>query len=121
MFIWTLWVLMASNCLGQVLGTWKMIPSQSRQSSGPLAKAVTVKYEARLKEADSKTEIWTFYWVRWDGVLETTSQTLRFDGKEYPCGDLGFEEQPTTVISVELNIRTAEVAYKKSGRITRRL
>ncbi|MEO8594082.1 MAG: hypothetical protein ABI759_12240 [Candidatus Solibacter sp.] len=121
MLIWTLWVLLASNCLGQVLGTWKMIPSKSRQSGGPLAKAITVKYEAQPREAHPKTEVWTFYQVRPDGVLETTSQTLRFDGKEYPCGDLGFKEQPTTVVSMELNTRTAEVAYNKSGRTTRRL
>jgi hypothetical protein len=120
MLIWVLWLLLAVNCWSQVLGTWKMIPAKSRQSSGPLAEAITVKYEAHSKEAHPNTETWTFYLVRADGTSETTSQTLRFDGKEYPCGDLGLEEQPDTVVSTILDVRTAEVSYKKSGKVTRR-
>jgi hypothetical protein len=116
MFIWMLWALLAAGCWGQASGTWKMIPAKSRQSSGPLAKAITVQYEAH-----SNAEIWTFYLVRADGILETTSQTLHFDGKEYPCGNLGLEEQPDIVISKRLGARTAEVSYKKSGRVTRRV
>ena len=121
MLIWVLWVLLAANCRGQVLGTWKMIPAKSRQSSGPLAEAITVKYEARSKEAQAQAETWTFYEIRTDGMSETTSQTLRFDGKEYPCGDLGLEDRPDTVVSTKLDARTAEVSYKKSGRVTRRV
>jgi hypothetical protein len=59
--------------------------------------------------------------VRSDGTSETTSQALRFDGKEYPCGDLGLEEGPDTVVSKKLDARTVEVSYKKSGRVTRRI
>ena len=59
--------------------------------------------------------------MRADGISETASQTLHFDGKEYPCGDLGLEERPDTVISRKLDARTAEVSYKKSGRVTRRV
>jgi hypothetical protein len=121
MLSWVLWLLLAVNCWGQALGTWKMIPARSRQSSGALAKAITVKYEAKPNEAHPKTEIWTFHQVRSDGISETTSQTLRFDGKEYPCGDLGLEERPDTVVSIEVDARTAEVSYKKSGRVTRRI
>lgn len=121
MLPWVLWLLLAINCRGQVLGTWKVIPAKSRQSSGPIAEAVTVKYEARPTEAHPKAETWTFYQVRSDGTSETVSQTLRFDGKEYPCGDLGLEERPDTVVSTKLDARTAEVSYKKSGRFTRRV
>src|SRR4029434_2289388 len=98
MLIWMLWVLLAANCWGQALGAWKMIPAKSRQSSGPLARAITVKYEARSKEAHAQAETWTFYVIRRDGISETTSQTFRFDGKEYPCGDLGLEARPDTVV-----------------------
>jgi hypothetical protein len=93
-----------------------MIPAKSHCSSGPVAKAITARYGAH-----SDAEIWTFHRVRGDGTSETTSQTLRFDGKEYACGDLGLEEQPDTVISRKLDDRTAEVSYKKAGRITRRV
>ncbi|MEO7650369.1 MAG: hypothetical protein ABIZ80_07860 [Bryobacteraceae bacterium] len=121
MLIWVLWVLLASNCWGQALGTWKMIPAKSRQSNGPIAEAITVKYEAHSREAHPKAETWTFYRVQADRISETTSQILRFDGKEYRCGDLGLEERPDTVVSAKLDARTAEVSYKKSGRITRRV
>ena len=121
MLIRVLWILLAANCWGQVLGTWKIIPAKSRQSSGPLAEAITVKYEAYTKEAHPQAEIWTFYQVRGEGMSETTSQTLRFDGKEYACGDLGLEDRPDTVVSTKLDARTAEVSYKKSGRVTRRV
>jgi len=57
----------------------------------------------------------------WISTSETISQTLRFDGKEYPCGDLGLEEGPDTVVSTKLDARTAEVSYMKSGRVTRRV
>jgi len=121
MLIWILWVLLAANCWGEALGTWKLIPAKSRQSSGPLAQAITVKYEARSKEPHAQAETWTFYEIRTDGTSETTSQTLRFDGKEYPCGDLGLGEQPDTVVSTKLDARTAEVSYKKAGRVIRRV
>ena len=121
MLIWLLWLLLAVNCWGQALGTWKMIPAKSRQSSGPLAEAITVNYEAHLKVAHPNAETWTFYQVRPNGISETTSQTLRFDGKEYPCGDLGLEERPDTVIARKVDARTAEVSYKKSGRVSRRV
>ena len=118
MLIWILWVLLAANCWSQALGTWN---AKSRQSSGPLAQAITVKYEARPKEPHAQAETWTFYVIRTNGMSETTSQTLRFDGKEYPCGDLGLEERPDTVVSTKLDARTAEVSYKKSGRVTQRV
>ena len=116
-----LWLLLAANCWGQALGTWKMIPAKSRQSSGPIAEAITVKYEAHPTEAHPKAETWTFYQMRADRISETISQTLRFDGKEYPCGDLGLEERPDTVVSTKPDARIAEVSYKKSGRVTRRV
>src|SRR5712692_4126563 len=100
MLIWMLWALLAASCWGQALGAWKMIPAKSRPGSSLLAKAITAKYEAH-----SETEIWTFYQVRADGVSETTSQTLHFDGKEYACGDLGLEERPDTVISRKMGAR----------------
>lgn len=87
-----------ASCRGQELGTWKMIPDKSHCSSGPVAKAITARYEAH-----SDAEIWTFYRVLADGTSETTSQTLRFDGKEYPCGDLGLQGMPDTVISRKLD------------------
>ena len=121
MLILVLWLLLAANCWGQALGTWKMIPAKSRQSSGTLAQAITVKYEALSKEAHTEAETWTFYEIRSDEVSETTSQTLRFDGKEYPCGDLGMGELPDTVVSTKLDARTAEVSYKKAGRVIRRV
>ena len=121
MLIWVLWLLLAVNCWGQALGTWKMIPAKSRQTRGLLAEAISVKYEAYPNKALPNAETWTFYQLRADGISETTSQTLRFDGKEYPCGDLGLEEQPDTVASTKLDARTAEVSYKKSGRVIRRV
>jgi hypothetical protein len=121
MLIWVLWVLLAANCRGQALGTWKMIPAKSRQSSGPIAKALTVKYEAHPNEAQPEAETWTFYLVRGNGSSETTSQILRFDGKEHPCGDLGLEDRPDTVVATKSDPRRAEVSYKKSGRVTRRI
>ena len=116
MLIWILWVLLAASCWCQALGAWKMVPAKSRLGSGSLAKAITANYEAR-----SEAEVWTFHQVRADGTLETTSQTLHFDGKEYPCGDLGLEERPDTVVSRRLDARMAEVSYKKAGRVTRRI
>ena len=116
MFIWMQWTLLAASCWGQVSGTWKMVPAKSHKSSGPLAKAITAQYDAH-----SEAEIWTFYHVRADGISATTSQTLHFDGKEYPCADLGMEERPDTVISRKLGARTVEVSYRKSGRVTRRV
>jgi hypothetical protein len=116
MYIRMLWALLAASCWGQASGTWKMIPSKSRQSGGALAKAITAEYKAQ-----SEAEIWTFYQVRADGTSETTSQTLHFDGKEYPCGDMGLEERPDTIVSRKLGARTAEVSYWKSGRVTRRV
>jgi hypothetical protein len=121
MLIWMLWVLLAANCCGQALGTWKMIPSESRRGNGPLAEAVTVKYEGYTGKARSGAETWTFYLVHANGISETTSQSLRFDGKEHPCGDLGLEELPDTVISKKLDAWTTEVSYKKSERVTRRM
>ena len=121
MLVRVLCVLLVANCWGQALGTWRMIPAQSRQGNGPLAEAVTVKYEAHPKEGHPNAETWTFYLVRADGISETTSQTLRFDGKKYPCGDLGLEERPDTVVSTKLDAWTVEVSYKKSERVTRRL
>ena len=121
MLIWLLWLLLAVNCWGQALGTWKMIPAKFRQSSGPFAEAITVNYEAHPKVDHPNAETWTFYQVRPNGISETTSQTLRFDGKEYPCGDLGLEERPDTVIARKVDARTAEVSYKKSGRVSRRV
>src|SRR5260370_14683451 len=116
MLIWLLWALLAASCWGQATGTWRMVPAKSRQSSGPLAKAITAQYEPR-----PEAEVWTFDQVSADGISETTSQTLRFDGKEYPCGDLGLEERPDTVSSRKLDARTVEVSYKKSGRVSRRM
>jgi hypothetical protein len=98
-----------------------MIPAKSRQSSGPISEAITVKYEAHGKEAHPKAETWTLYQVRGDGISETTSQTLHFDGKEYPCGDLGLGDRPDTVVSRKLDARKAEVSYRKAGRVTRRV
>jgi len=109
---WVLWSLLAANCWCQALGKWKMISAKSRQSSGAFAKAIT--YQAHAKEAP-KAETWTFYVVRADGISETISQILRFDGKEYPCGDLGLEEQPATVIFARLDARTARVSYNPPG------
>ena len=86
---------------------------------GPWAEAITVRYEDYSKEAHPNAETWTFYLVRADGISETTSQTLRFDGKEYPCGDLGLAERPDTVVSTKLDVRTARVSYIRSGRVTR--
>jgi hypothetical protein len=113
MLSWMAWALVAASCWGQASGTWKMIPAKSRRGNGLLAKAITARYD--------EAEIWTFYRVRADGISETTSQTLHFDGKEYPCGDLGLEEKPDTVVSRRLDARTAEVSYRKSGRVTRRV
>ena len=121
MLIWVLWLLLAANCWGQVLGTWKMIPAKSRHGSGPLVRGITVKYEALSKESHAQAETWTFYEIRTAEMSETTSQTLRFDGKEYPCGDLGLVELPDTVVSTKLDARTAEVSYKKAGRVIRRV
>ena len=116
MLIWILWVLLAASCWCQALGAWRMVPAKSRLGSGPRAKAVSAQYEAH-----TEAEVWTFHQVRTDGTLETTSQTLHFDGKEYPCGDLGLEERPDTVVSRKLDAWTAEVSYKKAGRVTRRI
>jgi len=121
MLPWVLLLLLGANCWGQALGTWKMIPAKSRQSGGPIAEAITVKYETQAREAYPKAETWTFYRVRADGTSETTSQTLRFDGKEYWCGDLGLDEGSDSVVSTKLDVRTAEVSYKKAGRVTRRV
>ncbi len=113
---WMITALLAASCWGQAMGTWHMIPAHSRQNGGPLSQAITAKYEVR-----SATEIWTFYEVRADGIAETTSQTLRFDGKEYACGGLGLEERPDTVTARKLDAQIAEVTYKKDGRVARRM
>jgi hypothetical protein len=93
-----------------------MNAAKSRVSGGPLPKAIAVRYEPRRG-----AEVWTFYQVRPDGNSETISQTLRFDGKHYPCGDLGLEERPDTVVSTKPDARTAEVLYMTSARVTQRI
>src|SRR5207247_9005064 len=109
-------MLLGIPCWAQdALGTWKMNAEKSR-FHGPPPKEMTVQYK---RPADA--EVWTFYQVRADGTAETISQTLRFDGKEYPCGDLGLDERPDTVLSRKPDARTAEVFYKKSGRATRQM
>jgi len=109
-------VLLAASCQSRdALGTWKMNAEKSR-FHGPPPKALTVRYEP---QADA--EVWTFNQDRADGNSETTSQTLHFDGKEYSCGDVGLEERPDTVVSRKPDARTAEVFYKKSGRVARRM
>jgi hypothetical protein len=70
----------------QDLDTWKMIPPKRRFGSG--CQSDHCRYEAH-----PDAEIWTFYRVRADGTWET------FDEKQHPCGDLGFEEMPDTVVS----------------------
>src|ERR1700736_1229889 len=110
MFIWMLGALLAVISWGQASGDWKMIPAKSRASSGFISKTSTAKFESH-----AEAEIWTRYQVRADGISETTSQTLHFDGQEYSCADLGLEERPDTVISRRLAARTAEVSYKKLG------
>jgi hypothetical protein len=108
--------LLADSCQSQdALGTWKMNAGKSR-FHGPPPKALTVRYES---QADA--EVWTFNQDRADGNSETTSQTLHFDGKEYSCGDVGLEERPDTVVAGKPDARTAEVFYKKSGRVARRV
>jgi hypothetical protein len=109
-------MLLAASYWGQALGVWKMVPSKSRLGRSDPVTAITAQYEAR-----SEAEVWTFHQVRTDGALETTSQTLHFDGKEYPCGDLSLEERPDTVVSRRLDARTVEVSYRKSGRLARRV
>ena len=59
--------------------------------------------------------------MRADAIAETTSQILHFDGKAYPCGDLGLGDRPDTVVSTKSDARTAEASYKKAGRVTRRV
>jgi hypothetical protein len=107
---------LTASCWSQESGNWKMIPAKCRFSSSPVAKTITARYEAH-----SDAEIWTFYRVRADGTSETTSQTLRLDGKEHPCGDLGLEGMPDTVVSRKLDTRTTEVSYKKAGSVVRRV
>jgi hypothetical protein len=116
MQIISLLVLLGASCWAQdSLGTWKMNAEKSR-FHGPPPKEMTVRYESQA-EAD----IWTFYQVRADGNSETSSQTLHFDGNPYCCGDVGLEERPDTVVSRKPDARTAEVFYKKSGRVARRM
>ena len=112
----TFWLLLAVTCSGQASGTWKLNSARSRFPDAPVPKSVTVRYELQ-----PGGEVWTFYQVRADGVAETVSQALRFDGREYGCGGLGLDEQPDTVVSRKPDSRTAEVLYKKSGRLARRV
>jgi hypothetical protein len=108
--------LLAASCCGQALGSWSMISDESSRGSLSLTMTITATAKAR-----SDLEVWTFYVQRAGGVSETTSQTLRFDGQDYSCGDLGLEEHPDTVASRRLDSRTVEVSYKKSGTATRRV
>ena len=109
-------VLLGASCWAQdAFGTWKLNAAKSR-FDGPPPKAISVRYEPQ-----AEAEIWTFYQIRADGISETISQTLHFDAKDYPCGDLGLEERPDTVVSRKPDARTAEVFYKKSGRVARRV
>ena len=109
-------MLLGASCWAEdALGTWKMNAAKSR-FHGPPPRAMTVRYEPQ-----AGGEVWTFDQVRADGNSETTSQTLRFDGKEYSCGDVGLDERPDTVMSGKPDGRTAEVFYKKSGRLARRM
>jgi hypothetical protein len=118
-WLFTATLVAACGCelyVGQASGNWRMVASKSRLGAGKPPKSITARYEAR-----AETEAWTFYQVQAGGILQTTSQTLHFDGKDYPCGDLGSNERPDTVVSRRLDAWTAEVAYKSSGRVTRRL
>src|SRR5690242_1791052 len=83
----TFWLLLAVTCSGQASGTWKLNSARSRFPDAPVPKSVTVRYELQ-----PGGEVWTFYQVRADGVAETVSQALRFDGREYGCGGLGLDE-----------------------------
>ena len=53
--------------------------------------------------------------------METVSQALYFDAKEHPCGDLGLEERPDTVVARKPAPRIADVTYTTSGRVARRV
>lgn len=109
-------VLLAASCFGQALGTWKMNPAKSWYPSGPLPKALTVRYEPHRGG-----EISTWYSVRADGTSDTTSRVLHFDGKEYACDDPSMPERPDTVVARRLDGRTAEIVYKNAGRVVVRL
>lgn len=109
-------VLLGAPCWAQeAMGTWKLQGAKS-WFHGPAPRPMTIRYEAH-----GEGEIWTTYQVQADGTSTTTSQTLHFDAKEYPCGDLGLEEKPDTVVASKLDLWTAEVSYKASGRVVRRI
>ena len=91
MHIWLLLGAARRQRLGSgALGTWKIslrrIPSGQRS----LAEAITVRLSRTPREAPRSSRDLDFLRNSRGWDVETTSQTLRFDGKEY-CGDLGLE------------------------------
>ena len=47
---WVLWSLLAANCSGSGVGDMEDMAAKSRQSSGPMAEAATVRYETHAKD-----------------------------------------------------------------------
>jgi hypothetical protein len=43
-------LLLADNCWSQALGTWRVVRTKSRSSSGAIAEAVSVRYEAHARQ-----------------------------------------------------------------------
>jgi hypothetical protein len=109
-------VLLAAHGADPSAGIWKMNVAKSLFENKSRPKAMTVRYEP---QADA--EVWTFEQVGADGRAEMVSQTLRFDGKDYRCSDLGMEGKPDTVTARRPASGTAEVEYKASGRVIRRV
>lgn len=108
--------LLAGSCFGQALGTWKMNPAKSWYTSGPLPKALTVRYEPHREGETS-----TWYSKRADGTSETISRVLHFDAKEHACDDPSMPGHPDTVVARKLDGGTAEIVYKNAGRVIVRL
>ena len=89
--------------------------AQSSDNSGPLPRAMTLKFEP-----NPAGEAYTTYETRPNGTSLTVSHLLRLDGKDYPC-DCAGSIITDTVASRRINVRTIEIMYRKSGRQAARI
>lgn len=89
-----------------------MNPALSAFNGDPAPKSLTAWIEPY-----GGGEISTWYSVRSNGTSEKVSYLLRFDGKEYSCRDPSIPERPDTVVSKRVDTRTAEIVYRKAGRV----
>lgn len=100
-------MLLAANCGGKALGTWKMIPSKSRQGGGPYCRGH--HRQIRSPPQDNSTRDLDVLRRAREWHLRDYQPDSPLRWERIPSADLGLEERPDTLASIKLDAWTAEV------------